>query len=811
MGTEIEVTDGQDYKFKYKKRERKEDEEEKNSDYAKDKKEVLKDENSLDKKEEIKLDKPEEKNDEVIYQKIMVKIRIEGGFWEKKFNKDTSLNTIASEFKEANNLEKIKKNHYIDFIYNNSSLQMDSRTLNSIIKEGQKELIIEQEIKKLPGIEKKEIIEPVDFIGKPMYNPFEIYILEIKRKIISKIKYTRKKEEKYELNKYGKNSSYCNGMNHLFISGGTDPFSNNILNMFWDIDLENKEFKQRINMSIPKKNHSMIYLEKKVYIIGGNDESTMYYDINNKNIVEWVKLKKKKFEPSLIKYNNYLFCIDSSRKYLNDYNFEKINLLEENPEWEIVKPQISPDILNLSFSQRFFGLIEDKNENIIFIGGIFDNKIDDDDKGKKEYFNLQYNDDENLIQRSNMILKINDYQDLNLTEKTFLPVDKNTYILFPDFKKRAPKVLYFYKDRNHLEVNSYHSNPKLTKMVNPNNRIVSLGESLKELNFNMPSIKNKNIYLNDKLNPGNFDLEKSKLAPEYKHYIRIHLNNNNNKNNYDIGKNDMKFGINNNIFNKNKENEEEVISEKNDINSNKNTNILKKIPSSDIISDKIKDGDNSNINGNFSDNKIDIRKEDDKDNNINDKNESNIKDELSKKSNKSKDDNDNKSSNKLIDINIDKKSENKELEEKKEEKKEEIKEDDKKENNEEIKEEIKEEKKEEIKEENKEVTIKKNKDNNVEESENLTKKSSIKKSEKSITNIEIFDYDKAYSLVTFHSSVNNSKINNFGVLENNKAVKNNLKLKHFVQPKNIDAKSLKKARRKFNNFEINGFSDSNNY
>ena len=184
-----------------------------------------------------------------------------------------------------------------------------------------------------------------------------------------------------------------------------------------------------------------------------------------------------------------------------------------------------------------FGVLS--NSSCDIYEGIFDNKIDDDE-GKKEYFNLQYNDDENLIQRSNMILKINDYQDLNLTEKTFLPVDKNTYILFPDFKKRAPKVLYFYKDRNHLEVNSYHSNLKLTKMVNPNNRIVSLGESLKELNFNMPSIKNKNIYLNDKLNPGNFDLEKSKLAPEYKHYIRIHLNNNNNnKNNYNIGKNDM--------------------------------------------------------------------------------------------------------------------------------------------------------------------------------------------------------------------------------------------------------------------------------
>lgn len=97
----------------------------------------------------------------------------------------------------------------------------------------------------------------------------------------------------------------------------------------------------------------MIYINNKVYIIGGNDETTMIYDINDNNIREWVKLNKKKFEPSLIKYNNYLFCIDSSQKYLNNYNFEKIDIYEENPEWEEVKPKISPDILNLNFSQNF--------------------------------------------------------------------------------------------------------------------------------------------------------------------------------------------------------------------------------------------------------------------------------------------------------------------------------------------------------------------------------------------------------------------------------------------------------------------------
>ena len=808
MGTEIEVRDEEKegFKLKYKKKPTKE--EEKNSDYTKDKKEEIKEEKPFYKKEGIKLDKSEDENEKIIFQKILVKIKIEGGFWEKKFDKDTKLNEIVSEFKEANNLEKIKKNHYIDFIYNNSSLQMDSRTLNSIIKEGQKEIIIEHEIKKLPGIEKIENIEPVDYIGKPMYNPFEIYILEIKRKIISKIKYSKKKEEKFELNKYGKNSAYCNGINHLFISGGTDPFSNNILNMFWDIDLENKEFKERIMMPIPKKNHNMIYIGKKVYIVGGNDESTMYYDLNNKNIVEWVKLKKKKFEPSLIKYNIYLFCIDSSRKYLNDYNFEKINLIEENPEWEVVKPRISPDILNLTFSQRFFGLIEDKNENIIFIGGIFDNNIENEE-GKNEYFNLQYNDDENLIQRSNMILKINDYHELNLTEKTFLPVDKNTYVIFPDFKKRAPKVLYFYKDRNYLEMNSYHSNPKLTKMVN-NNRIVSLGESLKELNLNMPSLNNnKNIYLNNELNPRNFDLEKSKLAPEYKNYIRIHLNNNS-INNYNTEKNDMKFITNNIDLNNKKEKEKEVMLENNDINSNRSNNILKKIPTTsnkskdDNISNKIKGEDNININDNLSEEKKIEKNENNIDSNIIDKNKDNIKDEFSKKSIKSKDDSDNKISNKGNDI--DNKEEKKEIvvePEKEEEKKEEEKKEEKKEEKEEEK------KEEDNKEENEEKIIIKNKDNNIEESEEITKKSSFKKNEKSLTNIEIFDYDKAYSLITFHSSVNNALINNLGNLENNKAVKNNLKLKHFVQPKEKSVKYLKKARRKFKNFEINGFNDNN--
>ena len=67
------------------------------------------------------------------------------------------------------------------------------------------------------------------------------------------------------------------------------------------------------------------------------------------------------------------------------------------------------------------------------------------------------------------------------------------------------------------------------------NRIASLGESLKELNFNisLPAVKNKNTYLNEK-RILEFDLEKRWIAPEYKIYIKIHYNNN--KKNYNLGK-----------------------------------------------------------------------------------------------------------------------------------------------------------------------------------------------------------------------------------------------------------------------------------
>ena len=823
MGSENETNDIENKKYKigYRQNPYNKKEEEKNSEKNSTiKKEEKISENNNIKKEEIKIDESLNKKEEIIIPKIKVKIKLEEDgederekYWEKEYNKETSLNIISLEFKEAYNLQKIQKNHFIEFIHNNKPIQMDSRTLDSIINEDENEVIFEQHRKKVPGIEFIEKIEPVDYIGRPIPNPFEIYIFDVRKKIIEKIKYSKEKNKKYGLNQFGIKSAYCNGINHLFISGGEDIQSNNALDFFWDIDLKNKQFNQKIMyMPIPKKNHKMIYIDNKVYIIGGNDLTTMYYDMKNNKIIEWEKLKKEKIEPALIKHNTFLFCFDS---FLKDYYFEKIDLTEQNPEWEIVKPRISRNIINSPFSQKFFGLIEDKHENIIFIGGILDTNNKYNELNNNECFNFQYNAPNNMIEKSNMNLKSMDYNKIQLIEKSFLPVDENTYILFPDFNKKEPKILYFYKDRNSLEIKSYHSKPKLAQLMNQT-RIISLGETMRDCNFDMPTIvKNKNIYINENQNKlDDFNLEKSGLPQEYINYIKYHTNNQNYKKDENIFENNI-------IKNESMDNK----SEEKESNKNRYTKInLKNQNINNDIND-IKEKENSYINN-------EAQIEENNNYQINNKNINNISNNNDKNSNSSlKNENTKKREEEeeieeRENINLEKEEiKQEEVEEKeKEQKEKEEKEKEEKEKEEKEKEEKEKEENEKEKEENENENInieKEQKEKEKEEKEEQKEKEKEEKEknekkldrseDKSLTNIEKYDYDKAYSLATFHASVNNDI--SFEKLKNNKAVKQITKMNNYnIQPKDVSIKLLKKERRKYKNYELNEFNDEyNNY
>ena len=668
---------------------------------------------------------------------IKVKIKFDSEIWEKVYNANTILKQVDFEFKREKNLENMNDKKYIEYIYNNSELIMDSTPLKKIIKdEEQNEIFIELIIKEIKNIDKDENIEYVDYIAKPIANPFEVYIFDIRNKIIKKIKYTKEKVKYLELDKYDDNSAYCNGINHLFISGGMEPKTNQTMDLFFDIDIENNKLANKTKMPIPKKNHKMIYYYKKVYIIGGEDEKTMFYDTENKEFIEWDSLNQKKFETSLIIYNSYLYCFDLSGKNSFDYNIEKIDLSKDDSKWEIVRPELSPDISNINYSNKLFGLIKDKNDNIIFLGG----KVKTNDENNN--FNLKYNVKENLIEKNNEIKVINNYEykDLLFIEKSFLSFDENTQIIFPDFSRGYPKIVYYYKDRNCLEIIVYHSNKKLKKLYN-DKIFDTYKKPLKGLNINIEvPHNNNNIFKTDEKNitkKNSFKKDNNiNIIPNMPDINKSNKEENKNEND-DNNKENIDVNLNNiNVENNNKKEKQEsnnVESENNKHSNNNSNNSMNK--ESEIKSDKSKE---NNI-----------------DKNNNDKN-SNIEE-----NNKSKSEN------------------NDDLKEK--DKKEEIKEKEEKEN----------------------IKDKEEKDEK-EKKEDIEQKEEIKKTN---TKELIYDYEKT----DFHSSVNFQMASAFDKLNNNKAIKNNIKKLNIVQPENINIKLLKKARRQFNNYEIIESYDIINY
>ena len=684
---------------------------------------------------------------------INVKIKSKKGLWEKEYNIETQLNQIESDFKKENNIN----NDFIEFTMNNSKIAMNSRLLESIIiEEDQNEIILEQKINEDEITNLENYIKQIDFISRPMSNPFEIYIFEIGKKLIKRLKYTKEKVQMFELDKYGENSAFCNGMNHLFISGGIDPITNEELNLFWDIDIENNCLKNKIKMPLSKKNHNMIYFNETVYIIGGDDENTIFYDTIKMAFIEWENLNQKKFKPSLIICDSILFCFDSSLKYSSKLNIEKINISETIPKWEIINPEINSDIKQIIYSQKFFGLIEDKNENIIFFGGQYENNDTNTD------FNLimQYNVKNNLIEKNEEVklIGIDDIKDIQLDEKSFLSVDNNTCIIFPSFNRRAPKILYYYKDKNCLELKLYHSNPHLTKLTKFNtDKKINIKE--KPLNgFSMKKSLNKNKNNDINIIQNNFIGKQISLNDDY------NIKNKNNKNKSTILENDK----NKKIKIKDKNSDADKISKNSEMN---NITTDKKIHESNIENSKEK----ININ-----NKEEEKKKEISINKINE-----IKNKKDNQKTKKEDsENSRRSSIKEISSNKSKEKEEEKDGEKSEEKEKDDKDD----------ETNKTDKKEELPTEI-------NNDENSDDDKNKKVKT-INQNVNPIINSKT---------TYFHSSVNHIPMNNFEKLENNRAVKNNIRMKNIFQPKVISNKSLKLAMNHFNRSNIKDMEEFNNY
>ena len=86
----------------------------------------------------------------------------------------------------------------------------------------------------------------------------------------------------------------------------------------------------------------MIFVPNKyIFIVGGNDKKTLYFNNENGEVCEWADLNNIRIEPSLKRISNYLYCFDNINQGNKDkFTLEKTDLNSSEPEWILLTPKI---------------------------------------------------------------------------------------------------------------------------------------------------------------------------------------------------------------------------------------------------------------------------------------------------------------------------------------------------------------------------------------------------------------------------------------------------------------------------------------
>ena len=297
---------------------------------------------------------------------------------------------------------------------------------------------------------------------QPKHNPFALYIYSIDDQSIIYKALSPEKLSLSKLNDYKGEGTYCNSYNNLFISEA---------NNFWVINHSSFQIRYK-KMPIAKNNHSIIYVpsanpnteEGKIFVVGGNDKKSIYYDLKKNYFLKWAPTNAVHTKPALIKITDYLYLFDSIQQ--KDFCFERTNLLNKEQKWEKITPKIEPNIMK-NFPSQFFGVSLDDNKNVVFLGG--DNI--DIDNNKTYIYDIKYN---------KIFLSDKGTNDsMNFTDKTFYEINNKYNVALPSDFEELKEVAYIDKNEQSL----------IRKNVEDKN---SCQESQKELEIN----KNINYQIN---------------------------------------------------------------------------------------------------------------------------------------------------------------------------------------------------------------------------------------------------------------------------------------------------------------------------
>jgi hypothetical protein len=406
--------------------------------------------------------------------KINIIIPLEGGRkWQKEFNPEDKIEKVAEIFKKENNME-FPEQYIMNLKFQNRQINMND-PVKTLVSNNKQNLIFDINLEQNGLNLKNNKMINFELLGKPISDPFQIHVYDKKEKKIRLIYLDKEEIKNSQIGNYNNESAYCNGNNHLYISGGENK--NLILNDFWDIDLKNEKITKICDLIEPKKNHSMICIGGKyIFIVGGNTKKTFYYDIEKKEIYNYENLNINRTEPALIQIGNELYCFDNLKKGNNEITFEKTNL-KENKKWELIQPEIKEN-----FSQKFFGTSILDNDNILFLGGYMLK-----DSNNKNLMNFKYNIKENIISESDIPFK-----EMNLSEKNSYKIDEKKDIIIPEYKKEEPEIMIFDKTKKSIKKISFETDDTKSQKKTLSSTFRS-GKPLKTYNYNMPLFTDNDI------------------------------------------------------------------------------------------------------------------------------------------------------------------------------------------------------------------------------------------------------------------------------------------------------------------------------
>ena len=284
---------------------------------------------------------------------------------KEKINSKVSLNTLLENFRN-NSIYKNQLKPKSKYILNGKEIRK-TQTLEEILIQNMSdpsssELFIELEDILYSGDASSPIFNK---IMQPKQNPFGLLIFCIKDISLKLKNFPEKTINLFELNKINEGSAYCNSNEDLYISGSNDKDNKD----FWIIN--NKDFNiKKKKMPFSKQNHSMVYLnfkenEEWVFIIGGNNKKSFYYDLKKNYFINWGDTIELHSNPALIRIGEYLYIFDSlnSKKIF----FERTKIINSTRKWEKITPSINKQLL--SHFPSDFSVSYDMNGNVLFLGG----------------------------------------------------------------------------------------------------------------------------------------------------------------------------------------------------------------------------------------------------------------------------------------------------------------------------------------------------------------------------------------------------------------------------------------------------------